>query len=1297
MARPWEASSVSSTSDSEPENEALIGFFEGITQSYVDAHFSDGDESTSASPYVSWRMPSNEFIEGQALKLQISSRCRICNRRGRAGELLFCTGCGNSKRPAHRACLAKDRQHVLSPRRRLSVGEEECKEVDYMDYVFTRYLLQPPAPNLKLELHTKDATCAWIGVPSLQRFDKPQIHVWSRLQDLLQMSRNTKPGQYPKIVSFIGETGSGKSTLIRTMIQMARPDNPEGESVPVPGSPNDRFASTSSDIHAYSDPLTLSTKYPIVYADCEGFVGSDKPIAQEIIAALSQPNWLFQWEFGEESAEHKVLKYWQDKQDKLLREVNKFLGGAESRINVEWGKLDYPDPRASVIMEDSDGRRLCTVQNKTRKLIVKYLYPRVLYGFSDVVCFVTTNGRTSDSFLSQLIDWAQHSHDRILNQRTKPALIVILNIVVDMDESSSSDATEELLRSFQRTERFRTLQALWEEREHPIRTTADLIRCYYSDFKVVLVPAISSRSSPADATSVGKSIRQLYETIRGSVSKVRNAKADSGTESDLATLNTHMNRSLSVLGQDLRAALDLHDIVMNDSSIPTRLSDHMASTLRQMCIMREIDRTDAIGGEERVVDEFTPYVGACIVAQTRHIQDNGLFMPSRMGYKALTREEIRKRKREDLVTEARSGLQKFRWRYWRCETLERRTGRRCRNYYDGHHKGHQFTRPDDKLEDVGGLNRRGGESNHKCSWHPDRFIERLREAIAQNQQDGRSCRANGRASLVCPIVQLTCFRVRGFSMGFVRPVLNVLLGRGTVDLSWRLSTAPLDVLLELERGAFELSQNKQRHGLIVDSGGVRGIVELCVLRQIERHVGYGIEIHELFDLVVGTSTGGIVGLGIFHQRWSTDDAINRFRALARRAFTHRLGLGNSFIKAIAQPFYEFLYTSEGIEQALQDSFWGSNLFGASLDQRSSSRSRTGGRDWVKVGVVSCLQGRNQAKLIANYSRNPRAVNDEEDYLSREDEQSKDFKIWEAARATSAAPTFFQPFVHPETKRSYIDGALMHNNPVSLAYSEVEKIWPGSLPPDIVLSIGTGMVVDPKSGKMKTKHNSKLDSFRKYIPRGYLMRIEAGLGIIQSSTSCHEAWKEFRSMSVTDRRLRHNYHRLNVGLKQRVEMDDVENMDALLEECEKYLCDGTKMFYYDKAYRTAPEHLQVVARRLLASLFYYVGPLERTMKGGKCVGKIFCRLESGSPSAKELLREHIRFRLGQIPENGAKEVYPRILHHRDSKGWDSRDLSALMVLKVEEGACKRWIEVNLPHWGEGWEPISGFQSQRRTNV
>jgi hypothetical protein len=43
--------------------------------------------------------------------------------------------------------------------------------------------------------------------------------------------------------------------------------------------------------------------------------------------------------------------------------------------------------------------------------------------------------------------------------------------------------------------------------------------------------------------------------------------------------------------------------------------------------------------------------------------------------------------------------------------------------------------------------------------------------------------------------------------------------------------------------------------LTLDGGGIRGIVELAVLRSLEKGVGLGIQISELFDLVVGTSTG----------------------------------------------------------------------------------------------------------------------------------------------------------------------------------------------------------------------------------------------------------------------------------------------------------------------------------------------------------------------------------------------------------------------------------------------------------
>ncbi|KAF4964163.1 hypothetical protein FSARC_7892 [Fusarium sarcochroum] len=956
MSRPDNDSVISFTTDLEPKDESEIAALQAFTQSHVDAGSSDGEESTSASTYVSWREPSHDFVRTQARNLKISSSCHICDRPGRPEELIFCSGCEAPRRPAHRKCLAELRAHVpRRVRRRSSIGDEDCEEVGYIDYVFTRYLLRSPTPESRPELHVNDTTCAWIGVPVLQEADKPQIHVWSRLQDLLQMSRKTRRRQYPNLVSFIGDTGSGKSTLIRAMIQMARPESPGDESVPVPGLPEDRFVSTSSDIHAYADPLTLSSRSPMVYVDCEGLVGSDEPVSQEIVEQLYEPGWYFEY----------------------------------------------------------------------------------------VVCFVTTNGRSSNNFLDKLIGWAQESHDRILNQQMKPALIIIIinkDVEADFYESSPSDPTEDLLRSFQKTERFKSLQALWEEREHSIKETADLLRCYYSDFKVVLIPAITRKSSPAEATSVSKSIRQLYETVKTSVAKVCCNKAKDGTESDLAKLNTHLNRSLLVLGQDHRAALDLHDIGKGDSPIPTKLSDHMASTLQQMSTSRNLDTTNEIGGEQVLVNSFTPYVSACIVAQTSEIEDT----------------ELRKATNDKLVSEAQSGLQKFRWRHWRCEALDVQGKRRCQNYFDGHDKGHQFKSRSGSA--AKSLNNQGDISGDRCTWYPDEFARRLREEIARLQKNGQAMQTLTSLAREIRLTELqsqrTCFT---FEHGICQTCLERFARQTNGGSILVIEKCPLGCALETGTWSVRIKpKTAAPRVLALDGGGVRGIVELYILSQIEKQIGHGMLIHELFDFVL-TPKGGIVALGVFHERCSAHDAILKFQSLAKQAFTLNLGLGNYFIKSMVQPFYDIRYKNDGIENALKQCFG-----------RSS---------------ISCVL---------------------EDYLSREDDQWKDFRIWEAARATSAAPVLFQPFVHKRTQRSYVDGALAYDNPVSLAFSEVDKIWPQSLPSDIILSIGTGAVVDPKSGKMKRKRDSRLEGLTRLLPRSYRKQLEAGLGIIQGSMNCHEA-------------------------------------------------------------------------------------------------------------------------------------------------------------------------------------------------
>ena len=66
-------------------------------------------------------------------------------------------------------------------------------------------------------------------------------------------------------------------------------------------------------------------------------------------------------------------------------------------------------------------------------------------------------------------------------------------------------------------------------------------------------------------------------------------------------------------------------------------------------------------------------------------------------------------------------------------------------------------------------------------------------------------------------------------------------------------------------------------------------------------------------------------------------------------------------------------------------------------------------------------------------------------------------IWQAARATSASPSFFTEMYidKPRPGNNYVDGGLGSNNPAEVALvEEAEKIWPKTKHFCLV-SIGTG--------------------------------------------------------------------------------------------------------------------------------------------------------------------------------------------------------------------------------------------------
>lgn len=81
----------------------------------------------------------------------------------------------------------------------------------------------------------------------------------------------------------------------------------------------------------------------------------------------------------------------------------------------------------------------------------------------------------------------------------------------------------------------------------------------------------------------------------------------------------------------------------------------------------------------------------------------------------------------------------------------------------------------------------------------------------------------------------------------------------------------------------------------------------------------------------------------------------------------------------------------------------------------------------------------------------------------DDPNDKETKIWQALRATSAAPTFFEEISFGIPKITYIDGGLGYNSPCVEIDAQAKSIWKGRAV-GCVVSIGTGLQTIPNIQK-----------------------------------------------------------------------------------------------------------------------------------------------------------------------------------------------------------------------------------------
>jgi uncharacterized protein len=209
--------------------------------------------------------------------------------------------------------------------------------------------------------------------------------------------------------------------------------------------------------------------------------------------------------------------------------------------------------------------------------------------------------------------------------------------------------------------------------------------------------------------------------------------------------------------------------------------------------------------------------------------------------------------------------------------------------------------------------------------------------------------------------------------------------------------------------------------LSIDGGGIRGIVPALVLAEFERRTGKPAA--ELFDLIAGTSTGGILACALAKpEALSAERLVDLYEQEGPNIFDRSVWQRIHSVGGLIDEKYD----DEGLEEAL-----GRYLGDARL------------RDTVTD------------VLIPSYDTERRRPEFFKSAKARED-PSRDFALRAVARATSSAPTYFEPALIGD--RPLIDGGVFAVNPGMCAVAEVLRYQPGA---EIVLiSLGTGQLTRP---------------------------------------------------------------------------------------------------------------------------------------------------------------------------------------------------------------------------------------------
>lgn len=280
--------------------------------------------------------------------------------------------------------------------------------------------------------------------------------------------------------------------------------------------------------------------------------------------------------------------------------------------------------------------------------------------------------------------------------------------------------------------------------------------------------------------------------------------------------------------------------------------------------------------------------------------------------------------------------------------------------------------------------------------------------------------------------------------------------------------------------------------LALDGGGIRGILTIQMLKRIEslirqRTADETIVLADYFDLIGGTSTGAIIASALA-LGWDVSRIEKLYRELGDSIFE-----SSFFRKGLLRP----KFSAEPVKRALQREYGDIRLGGDEL--------KTG------LAVVAKRLDTGSPWVIHN---NPKGRFFEQQ-ASDNSVANKDYLLRDVVRASTAAPTYFEPEiirVAADMEGGFVDGGVSpHNNPalqlLMLATLDGHGLhWPMGADQLLLVSLGTGS----KTVELKAEEVKKMKAVE--------IGVRGLASLMDDASSLNETLLQWMSSSVTAREI-----------------------------------------------------------------------------------------------------------------------------------------------------------------------------------